>query len=68
MQLRVEGVLQRAFGTSLILAFDNLTVLFHFTRTPLSKAYCATSFRIALVIRIGDGLKTQDKAVRRAKH
>ncbi len=38
MQLRVEGVLQQAFTTSLILVFDNSTFLFHCTRTPLWKA------------------------------
>ena len=51
MQLPVEIVLQQAFETSLIFAFDN-SIFFHRQRTPffrqrtpLSKARCARSFR-----------------------
>jgi hypothetical protein len=64
MHLPVEVVLQQAFETSLILAFDN-SIFFRGQRTPLLRNKLS---RWALVIRIGDALKAQDKAIRRAKH
>ena len=68
MQLRIEGVFQRAFKTSLILAFDNSNFLFHYTYSATESLLRNKLSGISLVIKIGGGLKTQGKAFRRAKH